>query len=344
MTENTTKIRNCSIDIFRYICAIMVVAIHTHPFSDINENLGYIFTEIIPRIGVPFFFATSGYFYIQKLENNQKPFFSYCKRLFITYFIWSCIYFVIDFLQWGYSNPKSFLSRCIYHFIITGSWEHFWFFPALIFSVCLSTIIFRIRCSKIIIPLSIFLYIIGCLGCSYYEISIHIPVLENLFSFSHFNLIRRILLMGFPFFVSGYLVYKIREPTFHILTNKVLLFIEIVVIIIWLAEIYLVRILKWQNNIIITFGLYLLVVFTLLILLRNPLPQYRTLSCKSRILANFTYYSHPLYIMGLNILADKLLHMNLTATPIFLLTTGLTFICGISIYRYNNKVLNYIVN
>lgn len=47
--------RNSSIDIFRYICAIMVIAIHTHPFMEISEKCGYVFTQITPRIAVPFF-------------------------------------------------------------------------------------------------------------------------------------------------------------------------------------------------------------------------------------------------------------------------------------------------
>ena len=54
LTENRTRARNCSIDIFRYICAIMVVAIHTHPFSEINEELSYA-SLIATRTAVPFF-------------------------------------------------------------------------------------------------------------------------------------------------------------------------------------------------------------------------------------------------------------------------------------------------
>ena len=66
-----TKTRNCSIDIFRYICAVMVIAIHTNPFLDASKKLGYIFSQIVPRIGVPFFFAVAGYFYIQKQSAGR---------------------------------------------------------------------------------------------------------------------------------------------------------------------------------------------------------------------------------------------------------------------------------
>ncbi|MCM1458720.1 MAG: acyltransferase [Bacteroides sp.] len=220
MIKDTTKTRICSIDIFKYACAIMVVAIHAHPFSDVNKELGYIFTEIIPRIAVPFFFAVSGYFYIPKLENDKNPFFPYFTRLLSTYFIWSIFYYFVAFIRNGHLDLKDFLIKSIYQFIVTGSHYHFWFFPALIFAVCFTTLLFKFKCNKLCIPLSIFLYIIGCLGCSYYEIGTKIPILQNLFLSSHFNLIRRVLLMGVPFFISGYLVYKIKIR--YVAINKML--------------------------------------------------------------------------------------------------------------------------
>ena len=67
------KVRNCSIDIFRYVCAIMVVGIHTQPLSEFSYEAGYIFSNIVPRIAVPFFFTAAGYFYVKKLETvSQK--------------------------------------------------------------------------------------------------------------------------------------------------------------------------------------------------------------------------------------------------------------------------------
>lgn len=34
--------RNCSIDFFRLVCAVMVVSIHTHPLSGINDSLTFL--------------------------------------------------------------------------------------------------------------------------------------------------------------------------------------------------------------------------------------------------------------------------------------------------------------
>ena len=95
------KGRNPSIDIFRYICAILVIAIHTGPLKEIDPALGYIATDAIPRIGVPFFFIVSGYYYICKLQNGEKPFRRYFNRILVIYSMWSIPYYVIEFIQRG---------------------------------------------------------------------------------------------------------------------------------------------------------------------------------------------------------------------------------------------------
>lgn len=341
MTEDRTRARNCSIDIFRYICAIMVVAIHTHPFSEINEELSYA-SLIATRTAVPFFFAVAGYFYIQKLEKGQNPFWPYFKRLISTYFLWSLFYYAIDFVRGGYSNLKGFIVDSVYQFAITGSHYHFWFFPALIFAVCFTTLLFKIKCGKVLIPLSVVIYIIGSFGCTYYEIGIQIPILRNLLLSSHFDLIRHILVIGMPFFVSGYLIYKIEQKFHNITINKML--IEGIAAVIFVVEIYFARMIKWSYNTNSTFGLYLLVVITLLILLEHPLSKYDAFSNRCRTLANFTYYSHPFFMLCISILGRKFLHIDITETPMFFLTVISTFLSGVIIYKLDNKFLNQIVN
>lgn len=132
-----------------------------------------------------------------------------------------------------------FFRNIIYRFVFTGSWFHFWFFPALIFAVCFSTILFKINCGRLLIPLSIIAYTIGCIGCSYYELGINMPVLKDLFALENFDLIRRILLMGFPFFASGYLVYKIEKKSKKIIVNKYLLCIWLTAVLHIMRTLYI---------------------------------------------------------------------------------------------------------
>ena len=334
---------NCSIDIFRYLCAILVIMIHTSPFSDINYNLGYFFTNIVSRLAVPFFFAVSGYYYIQKLEANNEVFWIYLKRIITTYIIWNMIYFMIDFFQWGYLNMKGYLVSCFYSFIVTGSHYHFWFFPALIFSVCLTTIIYKLKINKILIPLSIVLYIIGCLGCSYYNIGINIPLLNHVYKLSQFDIIRKIIFMGFPFFICGSLVNKIQNKIRNIFSFSFYLYLILVSIILWLSEIYFVINYNLQVNIVITFGLYLLVIAVMLFLLHDPLSNYKNISIKCKYLANFTYYSHPFFILLILLFGEFIFHTDVTATVMFILITLVTCLAGLLLIKLNNRYLNLLI-
>ncbi len=343
MVQKLNKKQNMSINIFRYFCAILVVAVHTSPFYDVNDTLGYIFTQMLPRIAVPFFFAVSGYFYTSKLEKGQKVFWSYFKRILIVYSIWSLVYILISFLQWGNTNIIDFIKYCVIGYFINGTYYHFWFFPALIFSVCVTTLLFKIKCSKVIIPLSIILYILGCLGCSYYYLGIKIPLLGNLFVHEHFLLIRRVLLMAFPFFISGYLIHKIKSK-FSQLTQIKWMMALAVIAVVWLSEIVLVVKLRIQTNIFLTLGLYLLVVAVLsFLLLKDPLAKFIKLSEAGKTMANFIYYSHPAFIVVVNLIMNNVFQKNLYQTPRFLLTVLITSVIGFLIYKSNNKFLKFIV-
>lgn len=112
---------------------------------------------------------------------------------------------------------------------------------------------------------------------------------------------------------------------------------------IWLAEIGMVRKFGWKDNIILTFGLYPLVAAVMLILLRNPMPAYQDFSDKCTKLAEFTYYAHPLLIDALSFLWLRLMHKEMTATPLFLLTVAATAAAWLLIHNLFyliKKVLN----
>ena len=213
------KERNASIDIFRLICALMVVSIHTAPLSELGENWRYLTVQILPRIGVPFFFCTMGYYYIGFLLKGKCKFWQTMKRLLIIYGLWSIIYYIPDIKQVLNGNVSlvGFLINCVRQFVIHGSREHFWFFPAVFFSIILSTLFAKIGKLSWLARISIVAYILGLLGCSYYGIGNQIPVISVFVNSSQYDLIRRIVLMGFPFFMMGYFLQKVELKK---VTNK----------------------------------------------------------------------------------------------------------------------------
>lgn len=240
------KQRNCSIDLFRYLCAIMVVIIHSSFWRSWGE-IGFFIGNVFVRIAVPFFFAVSGYFYIKGLESGKKVFWKQIKHLLIIYTLWTLIHYVCELIYYKpFGNIVSFTVDRMIAFVFVGSTGHFWFFPAIIIATCLVTLFYKAKISKALLPVSIVLYAIGCLGCSYFGLGVKIPLLGWLFRHPSFEAIRRIFLMGFPFFACGQLVLKLESKNVKSLS---LLWLGAAVL--FVAEIYLVTCLKLASNVFI---------------------------------------------------------------------------------------------
>lgn len=331
---------------FRIICAIFVVAVHTHPLYDINDKLGYIGTQIIPRIGVPFFFCVSGFYFTKQLLAKKDVFIKTVKGLLKVYITWSFIYFLIDFtiLIIKQQQPISkFIKHIVVSFFISGSYYHLWFFPALFFCIFVSTFFNKINLLKLLAYSSIFLYILGLLGCSYYQIGNQIPIIKILINHPQFSLIRRVVLMGLPFFMLGYFINILEEKYKDVINNRSLVSLGIIIGLLFLFEIILVIKFNLQVNIIITLFLYPLLAIVMMILLNNPLHEKKELAYKSRLIASFIYYSHPIFIMFLTISSKEILSIQMTETPLFLLTIFLTIIVGGRLIKLDNKWLNKVL-
>lgn len=145
---------NSGLDIGRFICAILVIAIHTEPFANyiwLDRGLG-----IITRLSVPFFFMLTGYFFFNGSDNEKKLKHSLL-RLLALYIIWSLIYLPFN---WPIESPlKSIL--------ITGVNSHLWYVPAVMFALII--IFFLHKCLDMgkILTIASFLLVIGTLLSTY---------------------------------------------------------------------------------------------------------------------------------------------------------------------------------
>ena len=333
------KERNASIDIFRLICALMVVSIHTAPLAEWGHNWRYLTVQILPRIGVPFFFCTMGYYYIGSLLKGECKFAQTMKRLLLTYGLWSIIYYIPDFKQVlnGSVSLIGFFANCLRYFLIYGSREHFWFFPAVFFSVVITTLFAKVGKLSWLAGVSVGAYILGLLGCSYYGLGSQIPIISAFINFSQYDLIRRIVLMGFPFFMMGYFLQKIDLKN---ISNKKVIAVEGIYLTTFLVEIIFVNKMQIQRNIIITVFLYLLLFNTMLLLLKNPCGKYGKIARTTRDMSNFIYYSHPLFMIWINMIMNYCVGRNARETELFLLTVISAGSIGYFLHKGDNKYLN----
>lgn len=290
-----------SINYVKLICAFLVVAIHTHPFQDVNNLLYYSFSEILVRIAVPFFFVSSGYFYIKNKCNFKK----YIKRLIITYISWSTIYLILQIYNSISTNGNiiTTLKSFIIEFFIYGSYYHMWYIVALIICIVITSIFYKTNKMNLLYIISIILYIVGVIGGAYYKLGSQIPLLSKLYELSLYTQIRRYLLMGLPFFMVGYLIYYIKE------VPKNINFTIIITAILFVLEIVIVNKFDLQKDIVITFFLYPFVVQIFMLCLKYPLENIKP---KINIgkLSSFIYFVHPLiiFILGKFILGQTLLY------------------------------------
>ena len=128
-----------AVDLGKYICALLVVAIHTYPFIDISPSFHLFFLSTICRLAVPFYFVCSSFFLFRKIRGPQikdgsakQIITAYLKRIGILYLIWAVIfipYTLYDYSKVGFSIGG--LLGWIRNFLLNGSYYHLWFLPAL---------------------------------------------------------------------------------------------------------------------------------------------------------------------------------------------------------------------
>ncbi|WP_315112835.1 acyltransferase [Clostridium intestinale] len=339
------NIRNNSIDAFRVICAVMIVSIHTSPFYEINQTLGLVMSKIIPRIAVPFFFCTTGYYYINKLKMEKRILFPTLWKLIKIYSLWSFIYFAKDFIR-IYSNNKNisiWLLQCMKKFFVYGSTTHLWYFPAIIFCIIITTIFNKYNKLHLLVYVSIVLYIVGCLGDAYYAFGSKIYFIRDLIKYQNYNLIRTIILYALPSFLVGYFLNKYKNNILKVKISKLKIALSISILV-FLIEIITVLKFDLSKSITITIFLYPLLICVMCLLIKNPIKNININTRYFHGISSFMYYSHPLFFTTIPTILEKSMDIKISNTLIFILTVLSTSLVSIVIIKINNKNLNILIS
>lgn len=142
----TVANRNTTIDLMKYVAAMMIVGIHTQLLSDVNENLGFVVVQVICRLAVPFFALTTGYYLAKQIDEGKKSRFEILKKhwlkIFVIYAVWTVIYFVYTVL----TRDESLLSIAHWYAVDTvlyGCHYHLWYLLALLFAMPLMVVVWR---------------------------------------------------------------------------------------------------------------------------------------------------------------------------------------------------------
>jgi len=346
---NENKKRNNSIDIFRYIFALIVVGIHLDIFIDINTKTFLFLSQYFLRVALPFFFLTSGYYYIKNVLKGKVIFKKRLKSILYIYLIWTIIYYIISFLKnVVVSNYpiKTYLLERIMFFFFNGSFYHLWYIPALIYTMIIITIVYKLfgeKGIKIFAIISLVFYLFGIFGSAYYNIGSSIKILKVIYDTKAFLIFRGIFCMGFPYFSLGYFIIKITE-NFHTLVKKTYKFIIGFVLLLYVIEIYfLVFILEWIERPQLFFMLYPFTGAIFIVLLMNPLYKKVEVASYCKKQADFVYFSHPLFIL-LTYTIARIIGININTIMVFFITILLLLIISYIYIKYGNNIIKKLLS
>ncbi|MBR4750825.1 MAG: acyltransferase family protein [Thermoguttaceae bacterium] len=124
-----------SIDLIKFIACIFIVALHANALYDINTVLNVIVCEGIARLGVPFFFTASAFFFFRKpliWEGTRK----YCKRLLTLYMAWFIVSIPKTIFDRFVCSPYPLgetIFRFIRSFFVTSTFSGSWFIASCVF-------------------------------------------------------------------------------------------------------------------------------------------------------------------------------------------------------------------
>lgn len=161
------------IEYFRVTAAFLVVAIHCSPLLTYSETADFIFTRVLARAAVPFFFMVTGYFVISKPEKTRK----FLKKTGIIYLASILLYLPLNLYAGNFEGltPGAALTQLLFE----GTFYHLWYLPAALLGVLVASLLARSRAG---LGIAGAMYLLGLLGDSYWGLVSGVPVASDVYN------------------------------------------------------------------------------------------------------------------------------------------------------------------
>ncbi len=205
------------IDYFRFLAALLVIAIHTSPLLSYSETGDFILTRIFARVAVPFFFLTTGFFLFSGGPEDSFPeekMRAFIKKTAVVYLISILLYLPLNLYN-GYFAQNYLLPNIIKDLFFDGTMYHLWYLPASMIGVMIAWfLIKRLGLPKAFVITALF-YIIGLFGDSYYGLSEQLPFLKSVYEaiFQVSDYTRNGIFFAPVFFVMGGMIANQSQRT-----------------------------------------------------------------------------------------------------------------------------------
>lgn len=152
-----------NVDLLKLVFSLCIIGVHLDLFKEINLLAYRTLTQSLFRIGVPFYFITSGYFFAGKLEDKARRN-AWLFRLIRIYIIFELLDIVLTMLVPGISYPFGYVVLRIF---TTGMNRIYWYLISLILTCAICSELWRKGYTVHLIAAGFFLYLITMTYDSY---------------------------------------------------------------------------------------------------------------------------------------------------------------------------------
>ena len=283
------KNKNLSLDKIKLIASLCIIAIHTYPLMSLNANIDFLISRVLFRVAVPLFLMITGYFILKESLKNKNILKEFTKKILKIYLLSILIYLPINLYISAFKNLT--VLEIIKEFLITGTFYHLWYFPALILGLWLTYFIIKNTKEKYASIIFVVLYTLGLLGDSYYGAINDIKIIESFYNviFTIFEYSRNGLFYVPIFLYLGYLTNK---NNLKIEKKKNVILIAICTLLL-LIEGYILHYFAVQQH----DSMYIMLI-PLMVLLFNAVINNKGKENKIlRSLSTTVYIIHPVFII-----------------------------------------------
>ena len=287
-----------SIDIVKFLAALLVVAIHTRPFYS-DAAVDYYFTCFC-RVAVPFFFIATSFFFFRKENPDIKK---YTKRLFTLYVIWFVIEspFVYQRFFVACDGSLSFqLLNFTRSLVFNNTWYASWYIMACIIGVNIIYWLSQKLNNGWLLAIGIIAYIVS-LSCSSYSGAVDLLLNEKMRYYhaavSCFFMPANSFIVALLYVVLGKIVAeKVQQNQLPCKQKNLVLLVVSGLLL--SVEVYLI---KWSVSISDAFVfLPIFVLYGFLILLQTNISIQPHLARWLRSMSILIYILHPVFSFVIN--------------------------------------------
>ena len=220
------------LNVMKFVCAILVVMIHTMALNSISEDLWVATSLGICRIAVPFFFVISGYFYYEvKIEKERR---NRIKKYWIIYL--KCVGLeLILLLPMVIVVSKSLPIYIIgFRLLMIGVTGSLWYVFAMVLGFLVLEFFVKRKKYMLLMGLSVVVFVFGLMGDSYGGLFVGTSIEKATNTYKMiFFMMQAGIVMSVPFLTIGYLINKLnivekaKNNTMVCLVSGVVLLIEV---------------------------------------------------------------------------------------------------------------------